>query len=353
MKLAVITDTHAGVRSDSPHFSRNAKRFFEEIFFPTIEKEKIDTILHLGDLFERRKFIDFLTLAEVRSYFLERLRAKGLKMTILAGNHDVYYKNTNVINSLRLLLSDFIADGTIDVIDNAVTERIWGGKNFALVPWICPDNEERILEELSRVDKKSIVGGHFELDGFLMHAGARNEGGMDRAFLSRFPRVWSGHFHTKSEEGNIQYLGNNAQHTWADHGDERGFHIYDTAKDTLKFVPNPLVMFHKLYYDETLVLPKPGTYTGTCVKLFVVNKGDGKKFEKVVQRLNEEDLAEFTIHEDFTEFEGGTILDEELDVEDERVLMDSFIDLVETPLDKARLKNLGHQIYLEAQTTEF
>jgi DNA repair exonuclease SbcCD nuclease subunit len=48
----------------------------------------------------------------------------------------------------------------------------------------------------------------------------------------KFELVMSGHFHTKSQKGNITYLGNTYQMYWNDYADQRGFHIFDT--DTLK-----------------------------------------------------------------------------------------------------------------------
>ena len=92
-----------GARNDNPNFSRFLEKFYNEIFFPYLEQNEIEHIIQLGDVFDRRKFINFSSLNDCYRYFFDRL--KGFKTYIIAGNHDVYYKNTNKLNSLELLIN--------------------------------------------------------------------------------------------------------------------------------------------------------------------------------------------------------------------------------------------------------
>ena len=59
MKYALITDTHFGVRNDSQILLEYQKKFYDEIFFPYLDKNDIKHIVHLGDLVDRRKSINF------------------------------------------------------------------------------------------------------------------------------------------------------------------------------------------------------------------------------------------------------------------------------------------------------
>ena len=58
MKIALITDTHFGARNDSLLFLDFFRKFYENIFFPTLKERGIKEIIHLGDVVDRRKFIN-------------------------------------------------------------------------------------------------------------------------------------------------------------------------------------------------------------------------------------------------------------------------------------------------------
>ena len=59
MKIAILNDTHCGVRNSSDIFLNYQKRFYDEIFFPYMREHSIKNILHLGDYYEHRKFVNF------------------------------------------------------------------------------------------------------------------------------------------------------------------------------------------------------------------------------------------------------------------------------------------------------
>ena len=70
MKICLLGDTHFGMRGDSLEFHKYIKKFYDNIFFPYLIENKIDTVFQLGDLFDRRKFINFNSLYLCRKYFL-------------------------------------------------------------------------------------------------------------------------------------------------------------------------------------------------------------------------------------------------------------------------------------------
>ena len=100
MKIALLNDTHFGARNDSPAFLDYFMRFYNEIFFPYLKENNITTLIHLGDVVDRRKFINFKTAHTFREDFMHRLYKEGIDTHIILGNNDTYYKNTNELNEI-------------------------------------------------------------------------------------------------------------------------------------------------------------------------------------------------------------------------------------------------------------
>jgi DNA repair exonuclease SbcCD nuclease subunit len=347
MKIAIITDTHFGARNDSHLFDNFFKKFYDEVFFPYLEEHQIKTVFHLGDVFDRRKYINFNTLRSCRTYFFDKLTAMNADMYVIPGNHDTYYKNTNQVNSIDLLLKGY---QNIHFIDTCVT-KTFDATDFTFIPWICDDNLDSTLEFIRNT--KGVCLGHFEIEGFDMFRGARNEGGMDRKVLQHYDKVFTGHFHHRSTDDNIYYLGSPYGFTWSDFDDPRGFHIYDTRQKDITFIENPNVIFHKIYYDDRKnKIHNPLDYKHSCVKLIVVNKTDYVKFDKFVEQLYNNEVMELTIHEDFSEFESEAVDNDNINVEDTMTLLSDFVNSTETDKDKERLKTLLKTLYIEAQNLQ-
>ena len=95
-KAALINDTHHGVRNDHELFDEHISSFYRDILFLYIDQHDISHIIHLGDVFDRRKYINFRTAHSFRQNFLapvlERIDQRGLTIDFLAGNHDTYFK---------------------------------------------------------------------------------------------------------------------------------------------------------------------------------------------------------------------------------------------------------------------
>ena len=353
MKIALINDTHAGARGDNPLFNEYFFKFWENTFFPYLEEHNIKQIIHLGDVVDRRKFINFVTLNSWRRRFFDVLKSNNIQMDVIVGNHDVTYKNTNEINAMNELFEHY---ENIDVLIEPNTLN-YDGCKIAMVPWINSSNYEKTLDFLKNTEAQ-VCFGHFEIAGFEMDRGNICHTGMDKSLFDRFDTVLSGHFHHKSSSGNITYLGNQYEITWADYNDPRGFHVFDTETRELTFVQNPNRMFHKITYDDGATdfdYWKAYDYLSlkdSYVKVVVLNKQNPYLFDNVIDNLYKAGVGDISIVEDFTE----TIVenDQELidQAEDTMTILSKYIDNLTLNVDNVKLKNLMKELYVEALTTE-
>ena len=353
MKLAILGDTHFGMRNDSLAFHALYKKFYLETFFPYLEENHITCVLQLGDLFDRRKYINFNTLSMAREYFFDELYYRKISMITILGNHDIYYKNTLDVNSTSMLLKEYT---NIQVIKEPTTLAFGNGALFDMIPWVCEENEDAIAEFIKE-SKTPYCLGHFELHGFEMDRGNICYGGWNASALANYELVISGHFHHKSKSGNILYAGTPGEMTWADYGDERGFHVFDTKTHELEFIKNPNRIFLKMKYDDEnlyyddVCKADYSKYENKYVKVVVVRKENDFLFETFMDNLAKVNPLDVQIIENFGEdFE---CLDEELeDAEDTVTIIDKVVDGLELSLSKEKLKFVLREIYIEATATE-
>ena len=354
MKIALITDTHWGVRNDNIAFMDNSKRFLDETFFPTIKREEIRTVIHLGDLVDRRKYININTASRLRQDFLEPLANGGYDVHFIAGNHDTYFKNTNKVNALQELVVDKYS---FKVHDQIPRELEFDGTIVLILPWICNENREVCLHKI-KTTPAQIVMGHLELQGFEMFRGSIVSHGDDPALFDRFDVVMSGHYHHRSSRGNIHYLGSHAEFTWSDYSDPRGFHIFDTETRQLTFIENKFTMFDKFWYDDTSILtPSEGWdmshYKGKIVKVIVKNKTDPYLFDRCIEQFEKDGVLEMQIVEDHLNL--GVAEDEDIVNEAESTvsIFKKYIEQVNSAnLDKEKLEKTIVELYNEALAIE-
>ena len=340
MKVLLITDQHFGVRNDNVHYVDQYRKFYTEKVLPIIDKEGITEVLCLGDTFDRRKGVNFNSLEAAKDMWFRPLEDRGVKMTMLLGNHDIYFKNTLRVNSPELLLGEF---NNIEII-YCPGERLIGGKKMMLVPWICDENREATWEAIQDTDADYCMG-HFELNGFDPIPGFTMTHGDDPNLLKKFKMVCSGHFHCKSTKGNINYLGNPNQLYWNDYGQDRGFHILNTKTGKLKFYRNPYETFNKIYYKDDLSLSPLDIkkLEGTYVKMIVEDKNDQVKFDSIVRRLQAADLADLKIIEDMNY--GLDEVETDVEVEDTLTILEQCVSEFEKKDDIFKILK---SLYMEA-----
>ena len=344
MKLAIITDTHYGARKGSKHLHDYFELFYKNIFFPSLEAEGIDTIIHMGDVFDSRKSIDYYSLEWAKRVVFEPM--KKYKVHAITGNHDCYYKNTNEINSPELLLTDY---DNITTYSSAQDINI-DGLDILLLPWISTDNFD---ESLSRIkeSKSKVAMGHLELNGFRAHRGHVMEDGMKIDAFNKFDKVYSGHYHTRSDDGRIFYLGNPYEMFWNDVNDPRGFTLFDT--DTLEHtsINNPYKLFYNVYYEDTNhQLFNTTEYENKIVKVIVRKKSSPKEFQKFIDKLYRAGVQDLKIVENF-----AIVENEDFDIdEDENTIsiLNRYIDEAEIEFDRGVVKGIFRDLYKQACEVE-
>ena len=344
MRLAIITDTHYGARKGSKHLHDYFELFYRDVFFPSLEEHQIDTVIHMGDIFDSRKAIDLQSLEWSKRVVFEPL--KKYKVHALIGNHDCYYKNTNNVNSPELLLKDYENIKTYSKATEISLDKL----KILLLPWINSENFEE-TEKLIKKTKARVAMGHLEVNGFKATRGHMMENGTDVKMFNKFEKVYSGHFHTRSDDGQIFYLGNPYEMFWNDVNDPRGFTIFDT--DTLEHTPvnNPYKLFYNIYYEDTNPkLFNATQYANKIVKVIVRKKTDQNMFDTFLDKLYSVGVQDLKIIENFDIQESE---DFEID-EDENTLsiLNRYIDESEFDLDKNIIKGIFKDLYRQACEVE-
>jgi DNA repair exonuclease SbcCD nuclease subunit len=351
MKIALITDQHFGARNDSKKVHDHFQKFYENIFFPEIKRRGIDTVIDLGDTFDRRKYISFTSLKRAKEMFFQPLADNKINLHVIVGNHDSVYKNTLEVNSIDLLLEEYTnittyTRPTIAEFDNT---------EIMLVPWICDANEE---ETFVKADKTTaqILLGHLELSGYQMYKGGFIDHGISDAWLKKFELVCSGHYHHKSTNGNVNYLGCPYEMTWSDYDDTKGFHILDTETRTLEFVPNTFTLFHKVWYDDTDLdmhgLLKQtedfSKYESRVVKVIIKNKDNPQLFDLYIEKLEAVNPLNIQVVQDHLHLDledDNDIVDE---AEDTLTILDNYVENLDIKNDRVDLQKLLRDLYSEA-----
>lgn len=350
MKFATLNDTHFGVKGDVPYMLDYQEKFYREFFFPTLKEQGVKKIKHGGDIFDRRKYINFITLNRTKTMFLDPALDAGIEIDIIPGNHDVSLKNSNEINSLRELLYGY---KNVNIIETPTVEKLEDDVSIMMLPWLNGENYHTFMKFVEENDA-DILYAHLELQGFEMHGGIKNDHGLDPKLFSKFKETWSGHFHHQSKAANIHYLGAPMEFVWSDHGDKRGFHIYDTKTKELTFHQNPYTLYEKIFYDDTTEEEQEkfrtfdtSKYKDKIVKVFVTRKTKPAIFEYFIDNLYKENLIDLTIMEDYSAFHGS---DAEFEIKENSTkdLMEKYIEGSETEMDKNRLKSILNSLYVEA-----
>jgi len=347
-KIAILTDTHFGARSDSLIFNEFFYDFYENQFFPYVKSHpEITSFLHLGDCLDRRKYINYKIAKDFRERFIKGLDELNIPCHFIVGNHDIYYKNTLEVNCYNELTlperSGVYSEPTIVSID---------GYDMAFIPWLTEENQSQFYSLINEPGVQ-VAFGHLEVSGFEMHSGITSQTGISKTIFNKFDMVMSGHFHKRSTDGHIYYLGCPYEMTWADCNDPKGFHTFDTSTRELEFIPNERNIFEKIHYNDKTTNYNElevSKYDQKFVKVFVENRDDYYAFDKFLDRLyNDISVHDLKVIEDFSDLSVDFVSDDIVkEAQDTLSLLDRYVDDIETNLDKERIKGKLKSLYVSA-----
>jgi DNA repair exonuclease SbcCD nuclease subunit len=344
MKIGILSDSHYGAKKGSKHLHDYFELFYKNVFFPALEENNVEAVIHMGDAFDSRKSIDYQSLEWSKRVVFDPLKKYDVHMII--GNHDTYYKNTNSVNSPELLLQTYSNIKTY----SDPTEVNIGGLKILFLPWINQENEAKTLKLIEKTTCRCAMG-HLELQGFRVNRQLIMEHGLESKLFEKFERVYSGHYHTRSNNGKVFYLGNPYEMYWTDVNDTRGFHIFDT--ETLEHTPinNPYKLFYNIYYEDTpYQLFDTTEYENKIVKVIVRKKSKPKDFEKFIDKLYTAGIQDLKIVENFDIQENE---DFEIDEEENTMsILNRYIDEAEFEFDKNIIKGIFQDLYRQACEVE-
>ena len=250
-------------------------------------------VIHMGDAFDSRKSIDYQSLEWAKRVVFDRLAKYETHMII--GNHDCYYKNTNDVNSPELLLQTYPNIKTY----NSPSEVQIDNLNVLFIPWINAENYEDTVNAI-KGSTSNVRWGTLNSTDLERIADTSWKTVWTCKLFEKFERVFSGHYHTRSDDGKIFYLGNPYEMFWNDVNDKRGFHIFDTDDHTLTQINNPYKLFYNIYYEDTpYQMFDASEYENKIVKVIVRKKTNPKAFEKFIDKLYVSGIQDLKIVENF------------------------------------------------------
>lgn len=346
MKFIILGDLHCGVKSGSPTYAKYFNKFFTEVLYPYMLDNGINTIFQLGDVFDSRTNLHYRAYHINKPVWFDMLEEHDFKMHILLGNHDINMKESCAINSPSLLLREYIEFGSVIVHDKPTTVTL-DNTTIDIVPWICNENRSEITQFINRKDKADLLLGHLELAGFPMQKGMTPiNHGDDMNMFTNYEAVFSGHYHTRSINENIHYVGTPYEITWADCDDMKGFHEFDTETRVIKFIRNPNVMHVKLYYNDGCDID-PSHYYHKNIKLYVQSKSDLMVYDNFIDSIRSIDTFDFTIIEsDIGDYSSDQ--DDSIDITDTITIINNYINGLPGLKIKDKVADYMNKIYMEA-----
>lgn len=337
MKILLLSDIHFGVKKNSEFFLNVIKEFFDNMVIPTIEKYNVEEVWILGDLFEDKFQIDVLienTAINIMQKILSKF--KNLKIFILCGNHDIYYKNSLKISSLKSFEK---INKRLTVIKDVIEHE--NGCKILAVPWLIHGSKnwtefKRITSEYeeSNIKKYDLCFGHFEISGFEMRKGLLNEDGLTQSIFDAFQDVYSGHFHIRGKQKNIQYLGSPYEINWNDYGTEKGVTIYDTEKRKEIFIENDISPKHKTIKLSSILKDKSiiDDTDNNMIRFYIDETIDETKLNNIIESLNSKKIFNLqTIDERY-----------DVDIDDEDIDIDEVIAKDDLEYSLEYIKKLEH-----------
>jgi DNA repair exonuclease SbcCD nuclease subunit len=353
MKLTLISDIHLGVKNNDETFLENTKQFFIKQVCEVIEKNDSKYLLILGDLFDNRINVNILvknTAMEIFNHILTKF--PDLKIMLLVGNHDIYYKNTLEVSSLNMFKK---YDERLRVISRIQSMEFDGCKTL-LVPWLVEGSKNKdiftkFIQKYNKTKEQQfdLCLGHFDVNGFEVVRGVVEKHGIPLSDFEAFGNVFSGHFHIRNKMGNVQYLGCPYEITWNDWGDPKGITVFDTDTRTAEFIENTINPKHIIVKISSIDETKLDDLKGNFIKVVIDKDIESSKKNNILSILEKTTADCVTLDETVPVIDG-----EEVEIDMDRVsspleFVWSYTDEVKIPenIEKDKLKIFINDLYLK------
>lgn len=351
MKIAIISDLHFGNKKNDEIFLNNALNVFNNEIIPYLKKNKIKDIYILGDIFDSRNTINIKIKNAV--YNLFDINLKDFNIIMILGNHDIFYKNSTAVHSLKM----FKKFSNVEVIED-IALKIVDNRKFLFVPWQLNYDEFK-----TKVTHKNIhcdvCFGHFDINECYMNklSTLTKDGLPKDLFFNNYNITFSGHFHSSSKtvrgHSEIVYVGTPYELNRNDRNEPKGFCILDTDTMTYEFVDNKKYLkFTEIVYPNK---PSAKLVTGNIVDVHVTidnafSDTDYNMYLKQLNALNPVNINIITKYAIFNEVQQST----QGSTFGVKTTMESIKDYIDTALDlcqddKTLIYNKMESIYNESR----
>lgn len=347
MKIGLLGDLHAGIRRDDKWVADYQIQFIR-FYRDECKRRGVTATIQTGDFFDVRPGMSQETMNLVRNHLAPAILDVG-EAWVLVGNHDMHLKHKIHPNSCTEYLSRF--EG-MHIVDTPTTVSFADGVWIDLIPWICDENHDQVMEHIANTTADYCVG-HFELGGFYYYTGLKSEG-VSHDFLSGYKEVWSGHYHCQSERDNVKYLGTPYTLTAGDAGDSRGFWIFDTETRELEYVENPNCWHYKVYFNaDTFDVTTIKHYKDKYVKLIVEKRTSDTRaidYDVILERFSQV-VHDIKPYESFDfDIDSGEDATQMIEAQDTKQFVDDYIMNLEGESEevKTRARQIFSGLYVEA-----
>lgn len=326
-KYCIISDLHLGCHCDSENWHEiilNWGKWLRD----ELEEQYINNIIICGDFFDNRNEIGVKTIS-VAGELMDIW--SDFAITMITGNHDLFYKNRNDVNSVSI----FTGRSNITVISTMETMDI-NGKTVTFIPW---------GSDISKAPKSDVIFGHLEINGFRMMPGKVAEYKTPATDLtSKSPLTFSGHFHLRDErtykKSKIIYVGSPYQLNWGESSNIPGYYTIDMGSLEYEFHENLMSPVHIKMSGDDLKLKY---INSNIVAVDIDTTLDDIEIERIKSKVYSENPLEvkFTILREVSTAPSGMEYSSNIDI---GIIMGEFVDgleLEDYSLDvKGKLKDM-------------
>lgn len=292
MKICFIADTHFGARNDSVYFQLYQNDFFTNTFIPFLKRERITEVVHLGDLFDKRKYINYTSLDTAKRCFIDPLVDNDIHLHMIVGNHDTYYKSDGSVISSKLLFDQYEKSGFMKIYDKPEHINI-GSMEFLIMPWIFPAMHDQCMTLIEK-SNADVCCGHFEMSGVPYQGNVLAKKGISPKIFDKFKYVFSGHYHKPS----YFYVGSPYEIKWSDYGDQKRVILFDTETGLTQshLIAKPIHI--KVIYDGSDSFDNRN-YKNRIIKLYVKKKTDIQHYESFIAKIEAQNPYKLQINDEY------------------------------------------------------